>query len=100
MWAITGRSSTGTIGFGISKVSGRRRVPRPAARTMAFIGRVNLADPARQVRALLVGQLVERYAHRIELEAGYLGVDCRGQRVHAGRQRTALTHERLGSQRL
>src|SRR5436190_1625616 len=38
MCAITGRSSTGTIGFGISNVSGLRRVPRPAASTMAFIG--------------------------------------------------------------
>src|SRR3954469_25802082 len=47
MCAMTGRSSTGTIGFGISNVSGRRRVPRPAARTMAFMRRVNLAESAR-----------------------------------------------------
>src|SRR3954447_3487939 len=44
MCAITGRSTTGTIGFGISYVSGRRRVPRPAARTMAFMRRRNLAN--------------------------------------------------------
>ena len=37
MCAITGRSSTGTIGLLISYVSGRRRVPRPAARTIALI---------------------------------------------------------------
>ena len=37
MWAITGRSSTGTIGFGISNVIGLRRVPSLAARTMAFM---------------------------------------------------------------
>src|SRR5881628_3849273 len=46
MCAMTGRSITGTIGFGISKVSGRRRVPRPAARTMAFMRRVKLAECA------------------------------------------------------
>ena len=37
MCSITGRFSTGTIGFGISKVIGRSRVPRPAARTIARI---------------------------------------------------------------
>ena len=37
MCAITGRSSTGTIGLVISYVSGRSRVPRPAARTIALI---------------------------------------------------------------
>ena len=37
MCAITGRSSTGTIGFGISKVIGFSRVPSPAASTIAFI---------------------------------------------------------------
>src|SRR5579863_6771738 len=37
MCAITGRSSTGTIGLLISYVSGRRRVPSPAARTIALI---------------------------------------------------------------
>src|SRR5215218_11009130 len=42
MCAITGRSSTGTIGFGSSNVRGRSRVPRPAARTIAFIR----ADPS------------------------------------------------------
>src|SRR5436190_6082270 len=34
---MTGRSITGTIGFGISYVSGRRRVSEPEASTMAFI---------------------------------------------------------------
>src|SRR5258705_59839 len=33
VWARIGRPSTGRSGFGISVVSGRRRVPRPAART-------------------------------------------------------------------
>src|SRR4051794_8804994 len=37
MCSITGRSSTGTIGLVISYVSGRRRVPSPAARTIALI---------------------------------------------------------------
>jgi hypothetical protein len=38
MCSITGLSSTGTIGLVISYVSGRRRVPSPAAKTIAFIG--------------------------------------------------------------
>ena len=38
MCSITGRSSTGTIGLVISYVSGRSRVPSPAARTIALIG--------------------------------------------------------------
>ena len=37
MCSITGLSSTGTIGLVISYVSGRSRVPSPAARTIAFI---------------------------------------------------------------
>ncbi len=37
MCAITGRSSTGTIGLAISYVIGRSRVPSPAARTIARI---------------------------------------------------------------
>jgi hypothetical protein len=37
MCAITGRSSTGTIGLLISYVNGRSRVPSPAASTMALI---------------------------------------------------------------
>src|SRR3954454_5273701 len=35
---ISGRPATGTIGFGIVYVTGRRRVPYPAARIIAFIG--------------------------------------------------------------
>ena len=34
---MIGRLPTGTIGFGTSKVSGRSRLPRPAAITIAFI---------------------------------------------------------------
>ena len=34
---MIGRFATGTSGFGISWVSGRRRLPRPAAMTIAFI---------------------------------------------------------------
>ena len=37
MCSITGRFSTGTIGFGMSKVIGRNRVPSPAASTIALI---------------------------------------------------------------
>src|SRR3954452_6245781 len=44
MCAITGRSRTGTIGFGSSKVIGLSRVPSPAARTMAFIRASTLPD--------------------------------------------------------
>ena len=35
---MIGRLATGTSGFGISCVSGRRRVPSPAAITIALIG--------------------------------------------------------------
>ena len=37
MCSITGRFSTGAIGFGISRVSGRSRFPRPAASSIALI---------------------------------------------------------------
>ena len=33
---MIGRLATGTMGFGTSHVSGRRRVPRPAAITIAL----------------------------------------------------------------
>ena len=36
---MTGRLPTGTIGFGTSYVSGRSRVPSPAAITIALIAR-------------------------------------------------------------
>ena len=49
MCAITGRSRTGTIGLGISNVIGFSRVPRPAARTIAFMRRGKLAQPAGQI---------------------------------------------------
>ncbi len=39
MCSITGRFSTGTIGFGIPYVIGRSRVPSPAARIIALIVR-------------------------------------------------------------
>src|SRR4051794_31043209 len=38
MCSMIGRFATGTRGLGISCVSGRSRVPRPAAMTIAFIG--------------------------------------------------------------
>src|SRR3954447_13673599 len=120
MCAMTGRSTTGTIGFGISNVSGRRRVPSPAARTMAFIGAepsergatapltgprpsrsgFGLAGPARQVRALLVSQFVELDPHRVELQPRDFVVDRLGQRLHAGLQVVAFADQALGGQGL
>jgi hypothetical protein len=38
MCSITGRLTTGTIGFGREYVMGRSRVPSPAARIIARIG--------------------------------------------------------------
>jgi hypothetical protein len=35
---ITGRSPSGSISFGTALASGRKRVPKPAAGRMAFIG--------------------------------------------------------------
>src|SRR5215210_2342889 len=37
MWRMIGVSTTGAMGFGISPVSGKSRVPLPAASTIAFI---------------------------------------------------------------
>src|SRR5215210_724885 len=37
MWPMMGVSTTGARGLGISPVSGKRRVPLPAASAMAFI---------------------------------------------------------------
>ena len=37
MCSITGRLTTGTIGFGIAYVIGRSRVPSPAASTIALM---------------------------------------------------------------
>jgi hypothetical protein len=39
---MTGRLSTGTIGFGISYVTGRSLVPRPAAMIIALKVRLRL----------------------------------------------------------
>src|ERR1700710_2211869 len=94
MCAITGRSSTGTIGFGSSYVIGRSRVPRPAARTIAFTGAMLLARPALarsrslvvhpaawhargctgvlrpagEVAALIAGELIDPHAECLERE--------------------------------
>ena len=47
---MTGRLPTGTIGFGTSYVSGRSRVPNPAAITIALIA-AGYCEPARPSEA-------------------------------------------------
>src|ERR1035441_8026727 len=95
MCAITGRSSTGTIGLVISYVSGRSRVPRPAARTIALIvrgaalrsvavvvGLVRAIDRDADVGGLLIRQLRQLHAQRIQVQARDLLVEVLGQHVH------------------
>jgi GNAT superfamily N-acetyltransferase len=68
---MTGRSNTGTIGLGISYVRGRSLVPRPAARTIAFIvaGRYPLASPIVGVTIETVGE--EQLGELLPLMRGY-----------------------------
>src|SRR4051812_23984186 len=88
MCSITGVPSTGTIGFGTSYVSGRRRVPRPAASRIARLNsifapavrtayrrRSGSLIPAREVLRLLGRELVDRDPHRLELQLRDLIVD-------------------------
>ena len=49
---MIGRFATGTMGFDTSHVSGRRRVPSPAAKTIALIG-----SPSRPVCAWAAGYI-------------------------------------------
>src|ERR1043166_8929854 len=96
MCSMTGVPSTGTSGFGTSYVIGRSRVPRPAARSIAFTNEPVFAPavrsaayrrcsgalvPARQVLGLLRGQLVDRDAHRLELQLRDVLVDLGWQHV-------------------
>src|SRR5579884_2650523 len=94
MCCITGRSMTGTIGLEISYVSGRSRVPSPAASTIARIRRsaplvpvvVRLVWPLdghADVGGLLGTQLRELHAERVEVQPSDLLVEVLGQHVHA-----------------
>src|ERR1051325_87870 len=104
MCAITGRSSTGTIGFGSSYVSGRRRVPSPAARTMAFMRPRTLANglrallPGGQVRPLGIGERVDLDAERGQREARDLVVELWGDTVDARVERPCGLDEVLGGE--
>src|SRR5512142_1186298 len=106
MCAITGRSRTGTIGLGSSNVRGRRRVPRPAARTIAFMRRRTLANalrallPGGQVRLLVLGERVDLDAERGEREPRDLVVDLARDAVDARRQLAGPPDEVLGGERL
>src|ERR1700677_1980846 len=89
MCAITGRSSTGTIGLVISYVSGRSRVPRPAAKTIAFmcrsipvvVGLVRAVYRHADIGGLLVAQPRQLYAQRVQVQACDLLVEVLGQHV-------------------
>src|SRR3984893_4791000 len=56
--------------------------------------------PRGEVLLLRLGELVDAHAHRLELEAGDLGVDVLGHRVHLVLQRLAVLHHVLGGERL
>src|SRR5579872_5555882 len=88
MCSITGRSSTGTIGLVISYVSGRRRVPSPAAKTIALIWLVAVVirlvrtlDRHADVGGLFVGEPRELHAERVEMQPRDLLVEVLGQHV-------------------
>src|SRR4051812_6428171 len=100
MCAMTGRSTTGTMGLGSSYVMGRRRVPSPAARTIAFTpGKLSVwrrargvrlvggGRPAGEVLPLLAGELVDLHALGLEREPREVGVDRVRDGVHAVRER-------------
>src|SRR5439155_17100161 len=81
-----GRPPTGRSCFGIDSVSGWRRVAYPAARMSAFTeprprSRSRPFVPRGEVLRLLLGELVDRDLHRLELQAGDLGVDLRRHRI-------------------
>src|SRR6185503_8558264 len=83
MCSITGRLRTGTIGFGTAWVIGLNRVPSPAARIIAFMGRsvavviglVRALDRDAEIGGLVLGQLGEADAERLEVEARDLLVE-------------------------
>src|SRR5207253_7196600 len=75
-----GRPPTGRSCFGTVSVSGRSRVAYPAAKINAC--RSGPLVPRGQVRGLLLGELVDRHAHRLELEARDLAVDLLRNRIH------------------
>src|SRR3954464_905722 len=66
--AITGLPRTESRGLGRVSVSGRRRSPRPAARTIAFM-QLPFAGSSKRVPrlALLVRELAEQIRERREL---------------------------------
>src|SRR6185503_5236255 len=120
MCSITGRLATGTIGFGTSYVSGRSRVPRPAAMTMARIGqriaergrsfgglisvpgvaRSSSLVPGGQVLRLRVSEGVDAHPSRGQLEASDLAVDLLGDRVDPLLQVRVVAHHVLRRQGL
>src|SRR5689334_10546428 len=94
MCSITGRSSTGTIGLVISYVSGRRRVPSPAARTIALIvgarspalvavvvGLERPLDGNADVGRLLGGEIGQAHAERVEVQPRDLLVEVLREHV-------------------
>src|ERR1043166_4530013 len=102
MCSITGTPSTGTIGFGTSYVKGRSLVPRPAARSIALLkGRCSGSlVPAREVLRLLGRELVDRDAHRLELQLRDLLVDLGRKHVHLPVEVVRVLRQILGRERL
>src|SRR5271156_3690879 len=89
MCAITGRSSTGTIGLLISYVSGRRRVPSPAARTIALIAPARYRESPKRLIPVVVWLVrscdggADVGGQRVEVQARDLLVEVLGQHVDA-----------------
>src|SRR5580693_6162821 len=102
MCAMTGLSSTGTIGLVISFVRGRRRVPRPAARTIALIAPASYRNsfPGAAIDALVLAQLVDAHAQGLKLQTCHLVVDPVWDRQHARLQLAGARREILRAQGL
>src|SRR4051812_5194862 len=118
-----GRPPTGSSGFARFSVSGRSRVAYPAARISAFIEGTVPPTPRRdspsrpaqglslaialgplvprgQVLRLLLGQLVDLDAHRLELQARDLLVDLLGHDVHLPLEAARILDRVLGGEGL
>src|SRR5262249_4862599 len=89
-----GRPATGNSCLGTVSVSGRSRVAYPAARISPFS--LGPLVPGREVLRLLFRQLVDRHAHRLELEPGDLAVDLLRDRIDLALQLGRVLDRVLG----
>src|ERR1700692_2496762 len=65
------RPPISTSAFGRSSVRGRKRVPRPAARTMAFIEKLSAKDYQQEERIARFAVKRTSFAHLLELQMAH-----------------------------